>query len=80
MELQLPRLFCYNDGSDIKKQTASYGRRHNSRFGFNSMHMARIDGEFDIIDAGSESMPSDGICILYPMTERMAGMCLTLTA
>ena len=27
----------------------------DSHFGLNSMHMARIDGEFDIVDARSES-------------------------
>ena len=27
----------------------------------------------------SMKMPSGGICILYPMAECMAGMCLTLS-
>ena len=29
----------------------------DSHFGLNSMHMARIDGEFEVVDARSESIP-----------------------
>ncbi len=41
--------------NDIEKLKTELNNTIDSLFGLNSMHMARIDGEFEVVDARSES-------------------------
>ena len=46
---------CYRAMENIEELKMALNNIIDSHFGLNSMHMARIDGEFDIVDARSES-------------------------
>ena len=53
MEARSPLEFGAMD--DIEALKTALNNTIDSHFGLNSMHMARIDGEFEIVDARSES-------------------------
>ena len=49
------RSFTFTDIHDIGTLKAQLNNKIEEEFGLNSMHMVRIDGEFEVIDARSES-------------------------